>query len=263
MKKILLSAFTWTAFTAFSQHPAEKPDFGLEVGDTVRFQIRQASESSYSKRIDLKKGQGYHFKVEGGTMNYGYQSVYDFRFLNYTDTPLIVLYARWAEPNFSPDRSNCMDPITQKKPGTLRYKGLPVKRPGKYSRIASFSTNFGDFTVNFMGNMLPQAIFLDKSFTIQEPGADNSIHSEFSIRNKGETDLKIDSIQVDQNTSVSYGNQDMKIIPPGGQQIVQFTHKPAKEGNSTARITLYVDGTLVEHYIYVLAKEPKKKQKTE
>lgn len=201
--------------------------FSLSVDDTLIYQFQN---------------EGNLAKLNIGTINYGQRPTdYSFYITNTSDTPLVINQANWAEPILAPTFNQ--SPILKGQTGLIKYRLLETRRPGPFSKTATVNTNLGSFYIMFTGYNLPSNIYLDNLIQFDTVALGDKIYAEFKIYNKSDTSsLKIESIQCDWKTSISYDDDEVKkyenIIPPNSYRTFKVVFIPYQIGICSSKINI-------------------------
>ncbi len=250
MKKIITISLLFCYLLSSGQK-----GFSILVDDTLKFQTKITS--SFQK--DSASGRTYgsvYIEVETGTLNANTLTNYDFHLLNNDDDPLIITQAWWGEPNFSPTY-NKNEPIKKGQSGLLRYTCHTLDRIGQFEKVARVETDFGQIMIRFKGNTIPASMGLDKRFKLETITLGNKIKAEFKIYNKADSALKIDSIIIDQYTSLIPEKDKLASdsIAPHFYHTFKIEYTPDKIGDLTSKVIVMVSGRKTEFDIYATVKK--------
>lgn len=215
----------------------------------------------FGSLCDLK-GQG-SAKIEFDKLSHDFGTIkedggkasYDFRFMNTGNSPLIINHVRASCGCTTPEWTR--KPIPPGSEGLIKVRYDPKRRPGKFSKRISVSSNAGGtLSLSITGNVTPR-VKTDHEIYRRKVGKINFKTQHLSFVKMKENEIKTDSLEF-----INFGSKDVKIgikkspafttvkvipetVKPNQKGYIVITWDASKDntyGFKTDRIYLTFDG---------------------
>lgn len=193
------------------------------------------------------------FTVYMGSLNVDHSPTFHFELQNDSTVPLVLTNVFWGEPCVQPIWS--YEPIAPGTSSKLSYVCHTEDRAGyPLHKSSTIQSNFGTKAISFKGNVLPKYMRISNSTSIISKA--NNFETSFSVSHLSCENcpimLKVDSVNCDKYTSVTFADS---VIATDSSLVFHVNYQPDKEFPQFSRIRVYIQGTMVEHFVFIEEKK--------